>query len=77
MSAKIQLNLRVGDLVQGQGGSTDWLGVVIGYHYDYKGQSMVKVRWTKSPNNNKWFAGEYYNWYYAHQPEQALEKISA
>ena len=78
MSVKVQLNLCVGDLVTcQQRNSTDWLGVIIGLKHDYKGQDMVKVRWTKSPSNNKYFAGEYYNWYYSDDPNEALEKVSA
>ena len=78
MSLKVQLNLKFGDLVTcRQMRSTNWLGVVISHHQDSKGQEMVKVRWTMSPQNNKYKLGEYYNWYYAHQPDEGLEKVSA
>jgi hypothetical protein len=40
-------------------------------------QEMVKVRWSVSPHDNKWTAGEYYNWYYSNQPDEGLEKITA
>jgi hypothetical protein len=78
MSLKVQLNLEVGDLVTcRQMRSANWLGIVISHHRDHKGQEMVNVRWSVSPNNNKWRAGQYYNWYYSNQPDEGLEKITA
>ena len=78
MSLKVQLNLEVGDLVTcRQMRSTNWLGIVVSHHHDSKGQEMVKVRWSVSPHDNKWTAGEYYNWYYSNQPDEGLEKVTA
>jgi hypothetical protein len=78
MSLKVQLNLEIGDLVTcRQMRSTNWLGIVISHHRDHKGQEMVNVRWSVSPNNNKWRAGQYYNWYYSNQPDEGLEKVTS
>ncbi len=78
MNLKVQLNLEIGDLVTcRQMRSTNWLGIVVSHSQDHRGERMVKVRWSVSPHDNKWRLGEYYNWHYANQPDEALEKITA
>jgi len=67
---KVQLNLEIGDLVASQLNNPA-LGVVISHHRDHRGQRMVYVRW------NSGMLGQYYNWHYADDPDQALKKVSA
>ena len=66
---KVQLNLEIGDLVTSLL-CDPWLGVVISHHRDHKGQRMVNVKW------NSGMLGQYYNWYYDDDLDQALEKVS-
>ena len=66
---KVQLNLEIGDLVTSRR-VEPWLGVVISHHRDHKGQRMVNVKW------NSGMLGQYYNWYYDDDLDQALEKVS-